>query len=126
MTDSTTTVQRYDLTIPRGARFRAIAWALVDDAGNPLTEGDTDGLTVSAKVRRYAGDEQVLHTFATSLVQVVVPGQWGGDPVPAAQLDELAAAATAAIAWDRGVWGLMVDDYEIVTGRVWAPWVVAR
>lgn len=114
----------HTLIIRRGGLFRAHAWVLKDVNGNPLTT--TDGLTVVAKMRATGDAEDVLHTFETSLVLLTIPGSYGGEPVAAAQLDEMSAATTAAFDFGEAVWDMTINGEPLVGGPVTLPWVVSR
>jgi hypothetical protein len=97
---------------------------LKDVNGDPIT--DATGLTVVAKMRATSDAETVLHTFATSLVELTIPGLYGGNPVIAAQLNEMSELATAALDFDAAVWDMTVDGEPVVGGPVTLPWVVSR
>ncbi|GAA1402058.1 hypothetical protein GCM10009613_61380 [Pseudonocardia kongjuensis] len=116
----------HELEIRRGAVFRAHQWVLVDDDGAPLRP-DGRSLTVVSKVRRAANSTQVLHTFGTAIVQLVLPDEYDDQPVLAAQLNPMTAEQTAALGFDRGVYDILVDDQLIFpTTTVTAPWVASR
>lgn len=113
-----------DLTISRGAVFHARAWPLLDSAGNPLRA--TTGLSVVAKIRAWRGAVDVLHLLDTAVVLLTVPGQFGGEPVAAAQISALTPEQTAALTFSGGVYDLLVNGDPMVGGLVRAPWVISR
>lgn len=112
------------LTIRRGAVFHAHAWPLVDAAGEPIRSAD--GLTATAKIRKWRGAEQVLHTLATSVVLLVLPGRYDDEPVAAAQIDAMTPEQTDTLTFDDGVYDVLVGGEPVVGGLVTAPWVVSR
>ena len=120
-------VPEFPLTIPRGAVWRAHAWVLLDRfTGEALREIPDIEPVLTARIRRHAGASQVLHTFATSLVELVLPNIYGDAPVIAAQLDQIGPTTTEAWTWDVGEWDLLVDHEVAVRGPVAAPWAVSR
>lgn len=112
------------LYIVRGAPFRAHAWPLIDSAGNPIRA--TDGLTVTAKIRPFPSSDEAV-VLSTSLVMLTVPGQYGGEPVAAAQLNAMPAETTAQwFDFSGHVWELAVSGDPMVGGLVDTPWRVSR
>ncbi len=115
----------YPLTIPRGATWPAHAWVLLDATGQPLREPPPDP-TVVAKIRGRRSDSDVLHTFTGQIVMLTIPGQYGGQPVVAAQLAAIPHTVTAVWTWDTGEWDMLIGWEPVLGGTVSAPLLVSR
>ena len=117
------------LRIPRGGVFHGKAWPLLHrgtrQPRRPSDAGAGDLLVVS-KIRRHGSDEEVLHTFVTTVTEMTIAGHYDDEPVLVAVIAPMTKTDTAALRFDRGVWDLAVDDDPIVGGLVAAPWVISR
>lgn len=125
-------VPQHTLRIPRGATWPAHGWVLLsrterDAQGNALPlRAISPDTPISAKIRRHPRCEQVVHTFDTALVAMVLADTYGPDPVIVAQLGEIAHTVTATWDLDYGAWDLLVDHRLTLGGDVIAPLVVSR
>ena len=115
----------HSLKIGRGAVFHARAWPLIDASGNPVRA--VEGMAVVAKVRAWRGAAEALHTFDTSAVLLTVPGQFGDEPVAAAQIDAMTPEQTAALTFSDGVYDVLVNGEAVLpVSRVTTHSAVSR